>query len=350
MNNLFIRSQLNPILKPNPENRWEAEKLYNPGVIYHDGSYHMFYRAVGLGEDWKSSIGYASSIDGERFSRQDEPLLVYEDKKETKGLEDPRITEIDGTFFMAYAAYDGITPRLSIATSTDLKVWKKHGPAMENWSLERAGGEFIEFNEHGPFVKSNPSEWSKSGGIFPEKINGKYLMLFGEYRVWFAESEDGIEWQGDYQPFIEPRTGDYFDNTFVEMGPPPIRTDKGWLVLYHGIDGKHVYRIGFLLLDLDNPRKILYRSVEPIFEPIESYELSGLVDVLPGGLGKLQRMTPEEQRAFMDEQNRKGIMPRVVFCSGATVVDGILRLYYGAGDSVICTSTAKLADLLKLVK
>jgi len=340
MNNLFARSKLNPILKPNPKNLWEDKKLYNPGVIYHNKKYHLFYRAVGSGKNWKSSIGYAISNNGENFQRFNKPLLVGTGKSEKRGLEDPRITKIGNTFYMAYAAYDGITPRLSIATSEDLKKWEKRGLAFSDWNFERAGGVYTEWNENGKtLTKPKLTEWSKSGALFPDKINGKFWMLFGEYRIWFATSNDGIKWTGDQTPFLEPRKGNFFDNTFVEMGPPPIKTKEGWLVLYHGINKSHWYKIGFLLLDLENPRKILYRSKFPIFEPQKDYELSGIVDVLPCGLAVMQKMSEIELKKFLAENNAKGTMPKVTFCCGSTVV-----------DSVICTATANIDDILNLIK
>lgn len=168
--------------------------------------------------------------------------------------------------------------------------------------------------------------------------------------MWFATSADGVKWTGDQIPFLGPRDGDFFDNTFVEMGPSPIKTEKGWLVLYHGIDNKHCYKIGFLLLDLADPRKIIFRSDSPIFEPAKDYEMSGIVDVLPGGLEAMQKMTEEELKNFLVENNDKGTMPKVTFCCGATVVNEKLRIFYGASDSVICTATADLKDILDLVK
>ena len=264
MTNLFTRSEYNPILRPNSKNWWEAKKLYNPGAIFDDGKYHLFYRAVGSGIGWKSVVGYALSDDGENFSRFDEPLLIGGDEYEKRGLEDPRITRIEDTFYMAYAAYDGITPRLCIATSHDLKKWKKHGPAFSGWMFDEAGGVQTRFDENGKqFSKPCLTEMSKSGGIFPEKIDGKFWMIFGEYRMWFATSDDGIKWTGDQTPFLAPREGDFFDTIFVEMGPSPIKTEKGWLVLYHGVDDKHCYKIGFLIQDLENPREIIFRSDLP---------------------------------------------------------------------------------------
>lgn len=351
MDNLFIRSEHNPILRPDPKNLWEAKKLYNPGAIFYDGEYHLFYRAVGNGIDWKSAIGYAVSKDGENFKRFDTPLLIGASAYENRGLEDPRITKIDDTFFMVYAAYDGITPRLCVATSSDLKEWTKYGPIFSDWMFDKAGGIRTKFDENGKtFNEPRLNEWSKSGGIFPEKINGKFWMIFGEYRMWFATSEDGIKWTGDQAPFLAPREGDFFDNIFVEMGPSPIKTRKGWLVLYHGIDDKHCYKIGFLILDLENPREIIFRSDLPIFEPTKDYEMSGIVDVLSGGLDTMQRMSNEELKKFLAKNIDKGTMPKVTFCCGTTIINDELRIFYGASDSVICTATANLNDILNLVK
>lgn len=347
----FVRSELNPILRPNLEHPWESGKLYNPGVIFFDGKFHLFYRAMICGEDWYSSIGYAASSDGENFERFTDPILMRESESEKRGLEDPRITEIDWVFYMAYAAYDGNTPRLSVATSRDLKTWEKHGPAFTDWMFAKAGGVRLKWDEDGNcFEKPKLTEWSKSGGIFPEKIGGKFLMMFGEYRIWFASSDDGIHWNGDQQPFLEPRTGDFFDNAFVEMGPPPIKTEMGWLVLYHGIDMKQCYRIGFLILDLEDPRKIIFRSQKPIFEPEEDYEMNSIIDVLPGGMGAVSKMSKKEFGELVKEYDRAESAPHVTFCCGAVLLDKQLRIFYGAADAVICTATADIDDILNLVK
>jgi predicted GH43/DUF377 family glycosyl hydrolase len=350
MSDLFIRSPKNPILKPQLDHWWESKKLYNPGVIFDKGKYHMFYRAMGAGENWKSSIGYAVSDNGEDFQRFKEPALIGVDEYEMRGLEDPRITKIGDTFYMTYAAFDGVTPRLSVALSKDLIHWDKKGPVFADWQFEQAGGVRIKFVDGKPTIKPKLTEWSKSGAIFPELINGKYIMMFGEYNIWFAESTDGINWVGDQMPFLNPRPGDYFDNTFIEMGPPPIRTEKGWLVLYHGINDKFIYHIGYVFLDLENPRKILFRSDKPIFKPKETYELSGMVDYLPGGQTGMLTMSDDALKKFIDEADKNNTMPRVVFCCGATLVDDELRIFYGAGDSVICTATANIQDILNLVK
>lgn len=348
---MFERSKYNPILKPNPTNSWEESKLYNPAVIYEKGLYHLFYRA--MGKNWVSSIGYAVSEDGENFKRFSEPILKAEYEYETRGCEDPRIVKIGGVYFMTYTAYDGITARLNLATSNDLKIWQKHGNILKDWNFTKS----LSWPQYAlELVKQKfhiKKDWCKAGAIFPEVIDNKYYMLFGDNRIWLASSDDGIHWQPKQEPFITARSGNYFDNYFVEMGPAPIKTELGWLVLYHGIKKVNksvMYSIGFLVLDSTDPSKILYRSDKPIFWPQEPYELRGVVDILPGGYKVMEKMGHEELEQFLKKYEAKGKMPQVTFCCGATVVNGILKIYYGASDSVICTATAKLEDVLNQVK
>ena len=151
-------------------------------------------------------------------------------------------------------------------------------------------------------------------------------------------------------PILKPRNGTYFDSYFVEMGPAPIETDKGWLVLYHGVNRQNVYRLGFLILDTNDLRKIIYRSATPIFEPREPYEVKGIVDILPGGWKKMQKMDPNELQVFIKKYAKEEKMPLVAFVCGATLTDGLLRIYYGASDTFICTATAKLDSILNLAK
>lgn len=346
--NIFTRSKNNPILKPDPKKNWESRKLYNPGVIYHKDKYHLFYRAVG--KSWKSVICYATSDNGENFKKHKEPVLTIENDSEKEGLEDPRITKIGDIFFMAYAAYDGITPRLNIATSKNLTKWKKDGKAFHNWNFKNAGGIYTSFKNGKPYKKEKLTEWSKSGGIFPSKINNKYWMLFGEHRIWLATSDDGLNWEGSLNPFLNPRQGNYFDNSFVEMGPPPIDTELGWLVLYHGIDNNQTYRIGFLILDKNSPLKILYRSTRPIFEPKEEYETFGMVDVLEGGIKNFKKLSQKKLKEFLRKKKEENIMPGVIFCCGTVLRGDNLEIFYGAGDSVICKASTSLDKLLKIAK
>lgn len=310
-------------------------------------------------EDWYSSIGYAVSDDGEHFKRFSDPLLAPNPKNELekRGYEDPRITKVGDTYFMTYAVYDGIEPRLNIATSKDLKNWEKHGQAFTDFRFIQMGGVFPRWKTgklrdiHKPKGKD---ERSKAGGIFSEKINDKYWMLFNEHRIWLAHSEDGIEWKVIPEVFLKPRRGNYFDNFFVEMGPQPVKTEEGWLILYHGIDRQIYYRLGVLLLDLKDPRKILYRSKEPIFGPKEPYEMGkeigkAFIDVIPGGLEAIQSKNKKDLEKYLKKLDKEKMIPKVIFCCGAVVVDGVLRIYYGASDTFICTATASLDDILKII-
>lgn len=355
MRDLFTRSKHNPVLSPNKQHDWESLKVFNPGAIYHEGKYHLFYRASGSGADWHSALGYAVSTDGEHFQRFDQPLLDRDPKNplELRGLEDPRITKIDDTFYMAYAAYDGKVPRLFIATSLDLKTWERHGPVLRNFDYSTMGGVHVKWNKGKAIetkIDSSKRERSKAGGIFPEKINGKYYMLFNELRIWMATSDDGIHWDAIPEVFLGPRKGtNLFDNVFVEMGPAPIKTEKGWLVLYHGVNDAIQYHLGILLLDLDDPTKILYRADQPIFGPREKYELSGIVDIIPGVVKLIEQGKEQELKERLQEAESGGFMPQVTFVTAAVVIDGIVRLYYGASDVFICTATAALKDILATI-
>ena len=317
---IFTRSKQNPILKP-IKNKWENLKVYNPGAIYYQNKYHLFYRAVG--KSGISSIGYAVSPDGEKFTRSKSPLLKSKLNIESRGLEDPRISRVGNKFFLTYAAYDGATARLCLMTSSNLKIWKRHNEIFPNWDSERAGEFFLPWD---PAQANHEAKhhWLKAGALFSERLNGKYWLFFGDRFVWCATSRAGKKWVPEYKPFIMPRRG-CFDSVHVEMGPPPIRTRQGWLVLYHGVDESVTYRLGYLLLDLHNPLKILKRSKLPIFEPKENYELNGQIDIT---------------------QNKE-YLPQVIFFNGAILKKDILRVYYGAGDSIICTAIANIKDILK---
>jgi predicted GH43/DUF377 family glycosyl hydrolase len=355
MRDLFKRSEFNPVLSPDPAHAWESKKVYNPGAIFHDGKYHLFYRATGIGNRAYSVIGYAVSRDGEHFERFERPILDRDPQNpfELRGLEDPRVMQVGDTFFMAYAAYDGIVPRLCIASSKDWQHWVCHGPAFTGFDLTKFGGASTDWDHGKAFDRPADPEYdnrTKAGGIFPEKIDGKYWMLFNEFRVWLANSDDGIRWDFLPEVFIAPRKGTgLFDNVFVEMGPPPIKTEKGWLVLYHGVNDLIQYHLGVMLLDLNDPRKVIYRADEPIFGPREPYELSGIVDIIPGVAQKMREGKQAEVDALLREAEQKGFMPQVTFTTGAVVVNGIVRLFYGAGDVFICTATALLADILATI-
>lgn len=344
MKNIFIRSKHNPILKPDKDIPFESLKVYNPGVIFDNKQYHMLYRA--LGGAWVSKIAHAHSEDGEKFIKFREIVLDNGKKQEKNGVEDPRLVQLEGKYYMTYTAYDGETARLFLASSYDLLNWEKHGPMLKSWDAEKAG-QFLVPWDKAQNNKIARKKWIKSGAIFSEKIKSNYFMLFGDRNIYLAKSKNILDWNTNSKPFLKPRKG-YFDSVHIEMGPPPIKTLSGWLILYHGIDENKVYRLGYVLLDLKNPEKIIYRSKQAIFEPEKTYEISGLVDILPGGFKLMEKMSEDELKQYVNKAKNNHTIPSVIFCNGAVLKDGILRIYYGARDSVICTASCEIRELLKM--
>lgn len=342
MKNIFTRNKHNPILQPDKNLAWASRQIYNPTIIKVKNEYNLFFRAVG--DDWRSSIGKAVSLDGENFEIEDKPIVRGESKLEKNGVEDPRICLIDNKYFLTYTAYDGDTARLSFATSKNLKNWKKHGVAVKNWDADKAHS-FVVGWDSAQIGSRHKKEWLKAGAIFPERFNGEYLMLFGDRDLWLASSREGNKWKTNNRPFIIPRPG-YFDFAHVEAGPAPMRTKNGWLVLYHGVDEKITYRLGYLLLDLKNPRKIIKRSEYPIFEPIYLKKLEGLADILPGGKERIKNMSEKNIQALLKKTKKNKLMPKVVFCCGAILEKELLKIYYGANDTYICTAQARISDVI----
>ncbi len=282
----------NPILTPNPFHPWESLNVFNPAVVFHNGWFHMFYRAQGV--DYVSRIGYAISRDGVHFKRLAQPLLEPQDEWETRGVEDPRVTYLadEGRFIMAYTAYSprGITPMF--AESTDLLSWRRIGPLVTG-------------------------EDNKDHVLFPRKIGGRYVAFHRRPpAIWIAFSPDLIRWE-DMRPTITVRP-DNWDCKRVGAGGVPIETPAGWLVLYHAYDHDHVYRLGACLLSLEDPTVVLARPRDFLLEPEEVWEIKG------------------------DTRN-------VVFSAANPVVNGTVYVYYGGADRVIGLATAPLDELLDWV-
>ncbi|MCX6795990.1 MAG: hypothetical protein NTW06_00655 [Candidatus Falkowbacteria bacterium] len=335
---IFTPSKSNPIIKPNPKIPWASLATYNPTVLYENKTYHLFYRAVG--KTFISQIGHAISKDGVNFKTKNIPTLSPKLDIEKNGVEDPRITRINTTYFLTHTAYDKKSARLCLATSRDLLNWSHHGLMLPDWNFKKAKGFIVKWD-----IAQNTTEaktdWSKAGGIIPAKIKNRYWMLFGDRNIWLATSKNGIKWQAILKPFLKPRPNN-FDNIHIEMGPPPIKTKSGWLVLYHGINKNKTYQLGYILLDLKNPTKIIHRSNQPIFSPIEAIKLPGFVDIITGGKAIINTMNKKKIKNFL----LKNKMPEVVFCNGAVLVKDTLRIYYGINDTYIGTATAKLKDIL----
>jgi predicted GH43/DUF377 family glycosyl hydrolase len=286
----FEKYDENPILKPQGDS-WEAKDLFNPAAFSDGKTITMLYRAedsTGVG-DWNgtSRIGLATSSDGIHFDRRPDPVYGPVDEFELPGgTEDPRIVEIDSTFYLTYTAYNGETARLALASSTDLVEWERHG---------------LIFPDLG---------WSKAGAIVPQKINDKYWMYYGDTNIWAATSDDLINWTPIEEPVMKPREG-MFDSGLIEPGPTPLITEDGILLLYNSADDDLVYRAGQVLFDINDPTRIINRSDSYFMEPDVQLEVDGQI-------------------------------PNVVFIEGLARLGNTWYLYYGMGDSGIGVATYEL--------
>lgn len=306
---VFERAPKNPVLLPDPEHAWEAKGVFNPGAIRAGGKSHILYRA--LSNNDTSVLGYASSRDGMTIDeRGTEPAYQPRESFEMRagggysGCEDPRLTRIEDAIYMFYTAVDGANPPRVAITSIGYRDF-----LAKRWNAWAV-----------PKLISPPGIDDKDACVFPEKIGGKYVVLhriqpsidinfFDDLRF-----EDGkLLTQG---PFILPRKG-MWDDQKIGLNTVPIRTEKGWLVLYHGVSSEgSVYRLGAALLDLGHPEKVLARSDAPLFSPEMEYE-------------------------------RIGIVPNVVFPCGAVVKGGKVIIYYGGADRVVGVASMRLMDILK---
>jgi predicted GH43/DUF377 family glycosyl hydrolase len=296
------RHVANPLLLPDPTSDWECYNVFNASVLFHSGLFHMHYRAQGL--DWVSRIGYAVSENGIRWNRLRQPVLTPVDGLDARGVEDPRVVEIDGVFYMTYTAFGrefrgdgeptylggGISPM--IARSENLIVWRTLGPIVMG-------------------------EDNKDHVLFPRRIRGRFAAFHRRRpHVWLAYSDDLVKWlDKDMAPVYGPRLENWWDCRSVGSNGVPIETEEGWLVLNHAYDDDRVYRLGVVLLDLEDPTKVINRPLEPIFWPEELWEL-------------------------------RGDVPNVVFSCANPVVDDVVYVYYGAADHVVGLATCSLDDLL----
>lgn len=281
----------NPILEPNPLHEWEALNVFNAAVAYHNGLFHMLYRAQDV--DYVSRIGYAVSTDGFDWLRLDRPVMEPANEHETRGVEDPRLTKIGDDFYMCYIAYSGTFWQIALARSQNLISWERMGFLL-------------------------PDEKNKDAALFSSKIGGRYCMFHRrEPNVWIAYSDDLIHWD-DHQVVMRPRP-DSWDNHKIGANGPPIRTDAGWLFFYHGYAEDRVYKMGVALLDLNDPTVVLKRQQEPILEPEEEWELHGDV-------------------------------PNVVFSCGQVIVGDTLYVYYGGADRVMAVAACPLSEVKEFIE
>ena len=305
----FKRFEGNPVIVPNQDHPWESKATFNPAAINLGGKTHILYRA--LSNDNTSTIGYAASVDGVKITeRLSEPIYVpredFENKKiegANSGCEDPRITKIGKDLYMCYTAYDGVGPPRVAVTSIREKDFLAR---CWNWSK--------------PELITPKGVDDKDTCIFPEKVGGKYLVLHRIGTDICADFLKSLDFKKETVNkcirIFGPRPGTW-DSAKVGITAPPIKTKKGWILLYHAVsEHHHSYRIGAVLLDLKDPTVVLSRSADPILEPEQPYE-------------------------------KEGIVPNVVFPCGMVVRNGLVYIYYGGADKVVGVATMEL-DILML--
>lgn len=296
----------NPILTPS-QNQWEDLLVFNPGAIMKDGVVHLIYRATGKNDD-KSRFGLATSHDGIHFKRYDEPLYSgCGNEFETLGIEDSRVVDIEGTYYLSYTAVSG---NLTAEVNPN---WHDQIVKVPHIALSSTR-DFVNYTDYGVII---PDSSGKDSSLFPRKINGKFALLYrtGARKTFFSTSSDVASWPE--KTFVFEERPNSWDSFRAGIGAPPIETEKGWLLFYHGVDNKNVYRLGIMFLDTYDPTKILYRSNEPVFEPEADYE-------------------------------KYGFIPNVVFTCGAVEKDGQYFVYYGAADQVIGVATIEKEKVLSL--
>jgi predicted GH43/DUF377 family glycosyl hydrolase len=252
-----------PVVSPQGDG-WESAGTFNPAVVLFKGKFVMLYRAQD--KEGTSRLGYAESDDGIRFTRRPEPVFSPEaDYEKGGGVEDPRLVEIGGTFYLTYTGYNKKDAQLCLAVSKDLAHWERKGVILPAYKGKWNVG------------------WTKSGAIVPKKIEGKYWMYYlgtsadKNDEMGLAYSKDLIHWADATDTPVLPRRPGGFDSRVVEPGPSPILTPRGIVLVYNGADDKLVYRTAAAVFDLKDPRKLLSRSDQPLMAPERDWEKTGQV-------------------------------------------------------------------------
>jgi beta-1,2-mannobiose phosphorylase / 1,2-beta-oligomannan phosphorylase len=307
---VFERFAENPILERVAEHKWEEKDVMNPAALYLDGKFHIVYRA--MSHENTSVMGYASSLDGLHIEeRLPEPIYIPREVFEKNpsgnysGCEDPRLTKIGNRIYMCYTAYDGHNPPRVAFTSIAVSDFLAH---KWQWSI--------------PKLISPPDINDKDACVLEEQVNGKYMFFHRmETFIWIDFVNDLHFYDGQYlggSILLQARPGKW-DSMKLGIAGPPFKTEKGWVLLYHGISDDSVYRVGAVLLDLNDPTKVIGRTDHPILEPKMQYE-------------------------------REGQVNNVTFPCGQAIKDDICYLYYGGADSVVAVATAPVEKILSVMK
>lgn len=321
------RYENNPIIQPVP-GTWEDICTCNPAAWYDGTKVSLLYRGGKDCDEHPISFGLAESADGFNFKRvSDQPVFGPSENGWDAGcIEDPRIVKFGEDYLVTYAARM-FPPAAYWRKKFPLNAFNPplpaEAPLAARENLTRSGfaltRDFHKWHRLGPVTPADADD--RDAIIFPEKIGDEFVMLhrpatWGKKpSMWLSFGEDLLSWREEHL-LAEPA----FDWECRKIGgsTPPIKTDRGWLTLYHGVDENIVYRVGAMMLDLEDPLKILGRAPEPILEPETDYE-------------------------------RVGLVPNVVFPCGNVVIGDTLFVYYGGADKVCCVATCNLNELVDYV-
>jgi predicted GH43/DUF377 family glycosyl hydrolase len=322
---------------------FENDGVLNPAIMQVDNDIHIFYRAVRKGN--YSTIGYCK-LDGPLtvVERNTTPLLKPEFEYESHGIEDARIVKIDDLYYLSFTAYDGVNALGAVATSTDLKTFERHGiitPQITYVEFKRLAEcnaalneKYERFHLHNNII-NNPEKkmllWDKNVIFFPRRIGGKLFFLHRVRPDIQVASVNNLKelkkeyWENYFMHLTEhivlaPKFK--HEVSYIGGGCPPIETEAGWLMIYHGVHDTakgYVYCACAALLDLENPKKELSRLPYALFKPELDYELNGYVNNL-------------------------------VFPTGTALFGDRLYIYYGAADSRIACASVSLKELVDELK
>lgn len=319
---------------------FENEGVLNPAIMQEGNTVHMFYRAVRKGNH--STIGYCR-FEGplKLVERNDAPLLVPEFAYESHGIEDPRIVKIYDVYYLTFTCYDGVNASGALATSTDLRNFKRHGIIVAKVTFDEfkrhaecngpLNEKYERFHSHKNLKNIHDTTlllWDKNVIFFPRRIDGKLFFLHrirpdiqiaaineladitAEYwQDQFLHLNDHILLSPNYEHEV----------SYIGGGCPPIETSSGWLLIYHGVHDTplgYVYSACAALLDLKDPRKEIARLPYPLFQPDIEWELRGEVN-------------------------------NVVFPTGTALFENTLFIYYGAADEQIACASVNINELVQ---
>lgn len=334
----FNKCSLNPILKANPDNAWEERCVLNPAVIYDEtrNKFVMLYRCAGNDVRHQIVFGLAESDDGVHFVRMsDKPVFApNHDEPEGGCVEDPRLVKMGDLYYLTYAArayapgqywlepwVEGVSKPPMYLDETDVRADGLPYFADKNITVSYLAvtKDFRRYKKLGRITETDVDD--RDVVLFPEKVNGKYVLVtrpkFADAPVkmpsiWISYNDDVMTYR---KPSLLMTGQEWWEVQRMGAGTPPIKTEHGWFMLYHGVDANGIYRVGAVLLDINNPSKILARTKDFLMEPDQDYE-------------------------------NQGIYEGCVFPTGTVVKDGILYVYYGCSDQYVGLATCNFGELL----